>query len=230
VNRSVPNTPQDTPKGPLVAIIDYGIGNLHSAQKGFQRAGARALLTSDRGLIRDADAVVLPGVGAFASCMAALRRTGLDEVSLEAIDSQRPFMGICVGMQMLFAESEETAGVSGLGVFKESVRWLPETVKRPQMQWNVLQRRRSHQMLEGLQDPIWVYFVHSLSPDMNFDHEDVVATCQYGATVVAAVARRNVWAAQFHPEKSSRVGLQILANFVQAAAQYDTADHAAAVH
>ncbi len=226
MNRSVPNTP----KSPLIAIIDYGIGNLHSAQKGFQHAGAQAHLTSDRGLIRDADAVVLPGVGAFASCMAALGRTGLDDASLEAVQSGRPFMGICVGMQVLFAGSEEAVGVSGLGVFEQIVRWLPDTVKRPQMQWNVLRRQRPHPMLADLQDPLWVYFVHSLAPDINPDHDDVVATCEYGTTMVAAVARRNVWAAQFHPEKSSQVGLQILANFVQAAALHATTDHAAAIH
>ena len=202
---------------PLVAILDYGIGNLHSAQKGFEHAGAHARLTADRGLIRAAEGVVLPGVGAFAPCMAALGRTGLDEAAVDAVQSGRPFMGICVGMQVLFAGSEEAPGTSGLGVFDRQVRWIPGPVKRPQMQWNVLQRRRDHPMLDGLDDPVWAYFVHSLAPEMG-DGDDVVATCDYGGPVVAAVARRNVWAAQFHPEKSSRVGLGILANFVAAAA------------
>ena len=202
---------------PLVAILDYGIGNLHSAQKGFGHAGADARLTADRGLIADAAGVVLPGVGAFAPCMAALGRTGLDEAAVDAARSGRPFMGICVGMQVLFAGSEEAPGVSGLGVFDRMVRWIPGPVKRPQMQWNVLQRRRDHPMLGGLDDPVWAYFVHSLAPEAP-DGNDVVATCDYGGPVVAAVARGNVWAAQFHPEKSSRVGLRILANFVDAAA------------
>ena len=202
---------------PTIAILDYGIGNLHSAHKGFEHAGADARLTADRGLITDADGVVLPGVGAFASCMAALGRTGLDDAACEAVRSGRPFMGICVGMQVLFSGSEEAAGVSGLGVFDREVRWIPGPVKRPQMQWNVLHRQLDHPMLAGLDDPIWAYFVHSLAPEAG-SGEDVVATCDYGGPVVAAVARDNVWAAQFHPEKSSRVGLSILANFVAAAA------------
>ena len=201
---------------PLVAILDYGIGNLHSAQKGFEHAGADARLTADLGLIRAADGVVLPGVGAFAPCMTALGRTGLDDAALQAVRSGRPFMGICVGMQVLFSGSDEAPGVSGLGVFDRMVRWIPGPVKRPQMQWNVLQHSGDHPMLAGLDDPIWAYFVHSLAPEMG-DASDVVATCDYGGPVVAAVARDNVWAAQFHPEKSSRVGLQILANFVTAA-------------
>ena len=202
---------------PLVAILDYGIGNLHSAQKGFEHAGADARLTADLGLIRAAAGVVLPGVGAFAPCMAALGRTGLDEAAVDAVGSGRPFMGICVGMQVLFAGSDEASGVSGLGVFDRMVRWIPGPVKRPQMQWNVLDRSHDHPMLADLDDPIWVYFVHSLAPETP-DGTDVVATCDYGGPVVAAVARDNVWAAQFHPEKSSRVGLRILANFVAAAA------------
>ena len=208
---------------PLVAILDYGIGNLHSAHKGFEHAGADARLTADRGLIADAAGVVLPGVGAFAPCMAALGRTGLDEAATDAVGSGRPFMGICVGMQVLFAGSDEAPGTAGLGVFDRRVRWIPGPVKRPQMQWNVLQRRRGHAMLDGLDDPVWAYFVHSLAPEAP-DRDDVVATCDYGGPVVAAVARDNVWAAQFHPEKSSRTGLRILANFVAAAARADAAD------
>ena len=202
---------------PLIAILDYGIGNLHSAQKGFEHAGADARLTADRGLIADADGVVLPGVGAFAPCIAALGRTGLDRAVHDAVDSARPFMGICVGMQVLFSGSDEAPGTPGLGIFDRRVSWIPDTVKRPQMQWNILRARKGHPMFAGLDDPVWVYFVHSLAPEMGTG-TDVVATCEYGGPVVAAVARENVWAAQFHPEKSSRVGLRILANFVDAAA------------
>ncbi len=208
--------PLDGHRKPLIAVLDYGIGNLHSAQKGFEQAGADARLTSDCGLIEAADAVVLPGVGAFASCMAALGRSGLDEAALRAALSGRPFMGICVGMQVLFAGSDEASGVSGLGVFDRMVRWIPGPVKRPQMQWNVLERRCDHPMLSGLDDPVWVYFVHSLAPEAG-EWSDVVATCDYGGPVVAAVARDNVWAVQCHPEKSSHAGLRILANFVAAA-------------
>ncbi len=199
---------------PLVAILDYGIGNLHSAQKGFEHVGADARLTADRGLIRDADAVVLPGVGAFDPCMAALGRTKLDDAALESVESGRPFMGICVGLQVMFAGSDEAPNTAGLGIFDERVCWIPGPVKRPQMQWNILDVRSPHAMFAGLDDPVWVYFVHSLSPT---DGEHVIATCDYGGPVVAAVARDNVWGAQFHPEKSSTVGLGILANFVATA-------------
>lgn len=208
---------------PLIAIVDYGIGNLHSAHKGFQHVGANARLTSDRGLIRDADGVVLPGVGAFAPCMAALGRTGLDVAVIDAVDSGRPFMGICVGMQVLFAESDEAPGMSGLGIFNRRVCWLSSAVKRPQIQWNVLHKRRDHPMLSGLGQQPWVYFVHSLAPA---DGDDVIAVCEYGGQVTAAVARDNVWAAQFHPEKSSATGLRILANFVTATNEARTSAHA----
>ena len=196
---------------PLIAIVDYGIGNLHSAHKAFQKVGADARLTADRGLIAEADGVVLPGVGAFAPCMAALRRTKLDDTVMAAISSRRPFMGICIGMQMLFASSEEAPGVKGLSVFQQKVCWLSDTVKKPQIQWNQLQYRRDHPMFAGLDDQPWVYFVHSLAPE---DSNNVIATCDYGGTVTAAVARNNVWAVQFHPEKSSTTGLRILRNFV----------------
>lgn len=196
---------------PLIAIVDYGIGNLHSAHKAFGHVGADARLTSDPGLIGRADGVVLPGVGAFAPCMTALGRTGLDDVVLDAIASGRPFMGICVGMQMLFAGSDEAPGARGLEVFPQRVARLSDSVKRPQMQWNVLLSRREHPMLAGLGSQPWVYFVHSFAPE---DSDDVIAVCDYGGPVTAAVARGNVWAAQFHPEKSSTAGLRILANFV----------------
>lgn len=199
---------------PLLAVLDYGIGNLHSAHKGFEHAGADTRLTADEGLIRDADGIVLPGVGAFEPCMRALRDRRLDEIALERIDAGVPFFGICIGMQVLFAGSDEAPGCAGLGVFDRRVRIIPATVKRPQMQWNVLAIARPHPMFAGLPDEPWVYFVHSYAADHG---ADVIATCDYGAPLVAAVARDNVWAAQFHPEKSGHNGLAILANFVQAA-------------
>ena len=207
-------TPGDDRPRPLIAVLDYGIGNLHSAHKGFEHAGADTRLTADRGLIAEADGVVLPGVGAYGPCMAALRATGLDEVALERIDSGVPFFGICIGMQLMFAGSEEAPGVDGLGVFDRQVVAIPDIVKRPQMQWNVIDRRVEHHMFDGLPDEAWVYFVHSFAAA---DGDDVVATCNYGTDLVAAVARDNVWAAQFHPEKSGTIGIQILRNFVTAA-------------
>ena len=200
-------------EAPLIAVLDYGIGNLRSAQKALERVGADARLTDDPGVIRDAAGVVVPGVGAFGACVGALRSSGLDKLALEAVDAGRPFLGICIGMQMLYEGSEEDPGVEGLGVLPGTVRLLPDGVKRPQMQWNVLDIRRPTPMLAGLEPPVWVYFVHSYAPD---DLEHAVATCEYGGTVVAAVERGSVWAAQFHPEKSGATGLRLLRNFVDA--------------
>ncbi len=207
---------------PLIAILDYGIGNLHSAQKGFECAGADARLTSDVGLIAEAAGVVLPGVGAFEPCMKALRATGLDEVALERIESETPFFGICIGMQVLYNGSTESPNCEGLGVFEATVRLLPSEVKRPQMQWNIVKPRvAAHSMFDGLPDEPWVYFVHSYSAD---DGPDVIATCDYGADLVAAAARGPLWTAQFHPEKSGSNGLRILANFVAMASGQNDGD------
>ena len=199
---------------PLVAVVDYGIGNLHSAQKALERGGADARLTADPGLIAGAHGVVLPGVGAFGACMGALRDTDLEAATLAAVASGRPFLGICVGMQMLFTGSEENPAVPGLDVIAGTVRWIPRGPKIPQMQWNRLHLTAPDDpMFRGLGDDSWVYFVHSLHgvPD---DPAGVVATVQYGSTLNAAFRRGNVFAAQFHPEKSSAPGLALLSNFV----------------
>ena len=202
---------------PLLAVLDYGIGNLRSAEKALTHVGADARLTADHGLIADADAVVLPGVGAFGRCMKALRVARLEQPTLDAIASGRPFLGICIGMQMLFDSSEEDLSVSGLGVLPGRVAWIPPGVKRPQMQWNQLDLRvREEPLFAGLPERPWVYFVHSLHgvPD---DPLDVVATCDYGGTLNAAFRRGNVFAVQFHPEKSGSDGLALLANFAAVA-------------
>jgi glutamine amidotransferase len=199
-----------------IAVLDYGIGNLRSAQKALQRVGAEAELTADAGWIGESDGVVLPGVGAFGRCMEALRGARLDQVAVEVIDRGVPFLGICIGMQMLFEGSDESPGVPGLGVLPGRCRLLPDTVKRPQMQWNVIERRGEPGLLRGLDDPLWAYFVHSYAADT--DDAIVAATCAYGGPVVAVVEQANVWATQFHPEKSSQTGLAALANFVTRAA------------
>lgn len=199
---------------PLVAVVDYGIGNLHSAQKALSHVGADARLTADTALIAVADAVVLPGVGAFGSCLAALRGAGLEQPVLDAVDSGRPFLGICIGMQMLFSRSEEASGVDGLGVIPGTVRWLPAGVKRPQMQWNRLDIiDAAEPLLTGLGQRPWFYFVHSLHgvPD---DPAVVVGTCDYGTTLNSAFRAGNVFAVQFHPEKSASAGLALLGNFL----------------
>lgn len=200
---------------PLVAVLDYGIGNLRSAQKALERVGADARLTADRGLIADADAVVLPGVGAFGACMDALRDCGLDDVAATAAHDRRPFLGVCVGMQMLYEGSDESPGAVGLGVLSGRLRLLPESVKRPQMQWNLVEVRRPSELFATVADPVWVYFVHSYAADA--EGESVTATCDYGVRVAAAVERDSLWATQFHPEKSGSVGLELLRGFVDSA-------------
>ena len=199
----------------LVAVLDYGIGNLHSARKALERVGAEARLTADAALIRDAAGVVLPGVGNFGRCIQALESSGLDELAIECAASGRPFLGVCVGMQMLYEGSEESPTVPGLGVLPGTIRRLPDGVKRPQMQWNILVRRGPSALLDGLPDPTWVYFVHSFAADTD---AHAVAVCDYGGPVVAAVEDGALWATQFHPEKSGASGLRLLANFVSRAA------------
>ncbi|MGA1332527.1 MAG: imidazole glycerol phosphate synthase subunit HisH [Ilumatobacteraceae bacterium] len=200
---------------PLIAVLDYGIGNLRSAQKALQRVGADAQLTNDAALIRRSAAVVLPGVGAFGACMNALTTSGLEPLTRESIASGKPFLGICVGMQMLFDASDEDPGVRGLGVISGNVRYLPDTVKRPQMQWNRLHVQSNDPMFAGLPQEPWMYFVHSLHP-VPSDASHIVATTDYGCTVTAAVRKDNVFAVQFHPEKSAADGLALLRNFVDA--------------
>jgi imidazole glycerol-phosphate synthase subunit HisH len=201
---------------PLIAVCDYGIGNLHSAQKALAAHGADARLTADRDLIADAAAVVLPGVGAFGACMDALRATELEQPVIDAIGSGRPFLGICIGTQMLFDDSEEAPGVRGLGVIPGAVRGLAPSVKHPQIQWNQLDVVDPDEpMFAGLDERPWFYFVHSLH-GVPADPAVVVATCDYGGPVNAAFRRGNVFATQFHPEKSSAAGKRLFANFVGA--------------
>jgi glutamine amidotransferase len=179
---------------PSVAVLDYGIGNLHSARKALEVMGADARLTVDPRVVAAADGVVLPGVGAFGACMNALREVGLEAPAREAAASGRPFLGICVGMQMLFEGSEEDAAARGLGLVPGTVRWIPPGVKRPQMQWNRLDLRRPDDpMLADLGADPWVYFVHSLHgvPD---DPSVVAATCEYGGTLNAAFRLGNIFA------------------------------------
>lgn len=194
----------------MIAVLDYGIGNLRSAEKALQAAGADAALTSDAGVAAAADGVVLPGVGAFGPCMEALRASGLDAAVHRAVATGQPLLGICVGMQLLYEASEESPGAPGLGVLPGTVRRLPDGVRRPQMQWNRLDLRPSAgAWLRGHAEP-WVYFVHSYAAP---DGGEVVATCDHGGPVPAAVERGGVWATQFHPEKSGPVGLSMLAAF-----------------
>jgi len=198
----------------LIAVLDYGIGNLRSAEKALQHVGADACLVRSPLAALQASGVVLPGVGNFGRCMAALRSSGLDRVALAAVESGKPFLGICVGMQMMYEGSDESPGTAGLGILPGRVGLLPDDVKRPQMQWNVLDVTRPDcPLLQDLGSEAWVYFVHSYAAPMG---ADVSATCDYGGPVVAAVGRDRMWATQFHPEKSGATGLRILANFAAA--------------
>lgn len=214
---STTNSGSESNNKPLIAVLDYGIGNLRSAQKGLQFVGADAQLTSDKKLIAEAQAVVLPGVGNFGACMTALREAGLEDSVHEAINSGRPFLGICVGMQMLFERSEESPGVAGLGVVAGEIRWLPAGVQRPQMQWNRLNIKKQDDLFAGLSENPWMYFVHSLSAVAQ-DQSVVAATCSYGSELLAAIRLRNIFATQFHPEKSASEGLRILESFVNSCA------------
>jgi glutamine amidotransferase len=196
----------------VIAVLDYGIGNLRSAEKALQHVGGDARLVTAPAEARGADAVVLPGVGAFGACMDALRASGLDEVAYEAVDAGTPFLGICVGMQLLYDGSDEDPHAKGLGILGGRVRRLPAGVKHPQMQWNLLQLTRPDDpLVAGLGAEPWVYFVHSYAAEAS---DDLIATCDYGGDVVGIVGRDNLWATQFHPEKSGPVGLQLLRNFV----------------
>jgi glutamine amidotransferase len=200
----------------VIAVLDYGIGNLRSAEKALAHVGADARLVTSAEEAEGAAGVVLPGVGAFGACADALRASGLDAVALAAIESRVPFLGVCVGFQLLFDDAEESPGVPGLGVLEGTVERLDGDVKLPQMQWNVLDRvGPASSLLAGLAPSPWFYFVHSYAPVPRGAARDcVAATCEYGGTVVAAIERDSLFGTQFHPEKSGLAGLHLLRNFV----------------
>jgi len=202
----------------VIAVLDYGIGNLRSAEKALLRVGADArLVDSPEGAI-DASGVVLPGVGAFGACARALRYSGLDEVVRLCITDGRPFLGICVGLQLLFEGSEEDPEIPGLGILQGSVRALRTTERRPQMQWNLVRQvaGRSSRLL-GDGGSRWYYFVHSYVPFPEGEEvpHSVVGTCDYGGEMAVAFERGNMFGTQFHPEKSASAGLQLLGRFAR---------------
>ena len=200
-----------------IAIVDYGMGNLRSVEKGLARTGVKTVVTSDSQEIRRAAGVVLPGVGAFGACMENLRARRLDDIIRDVVRSGTPFLGICLGLQLLFDESEEFGPVAGLGILPGKVLRFagPELdgLKIPQMGWNQLNVRRPVAELAGLEPDPFVYFVHSYYV-VPADPAITVATTRYGVEFASAIARDNVFACQFHPEKSQGVGLAILENFV----------------
>jgi glutamine amidotransferase len=198
----------------MIAIIDYGMGNLFSVEKAFVKLGAEVVVTSDAKIIAAADKVVLPGVGAFGDCMKNLEASGLIPIIMETAASGKPFLGICLGLQVMFEGSEEAPGTKGLGIFKGLVKKIvaPE-LKIPHMGWNSLKMAVKSPLLDNLPENPYVYFVHSFHA-VPSEENIITAFVEYGGKVIAAVGKKNVQAMQFHPEKSSSVGLKILENFV----------------
>lgn len=199
-----------------VAIIDYGMGNLHSVAKAFEQLGASVLITRSLEAIKAARRVVLPGVGAFGDCMANIRELNLDQVIGDIIRDGKPFLGICLGLQVLFDGSDEAPGVDGLGIFRGVVKKINAPgLKIPHMGWNSLGLHQPSPLFRNLPPEPFVYFVHSYHAVPN-DKSLVTASAFYGESVTAAIGRDNVQAVQFHPEKSSTVGLAMLQNFLSA--------------
>jgi glutamine amidotransferase len=196
----------------MIAVIDYGRGNLGSVEKAFGRLGMRAVVTQDPRVVADADAVVLPGDGAFHDAMGSLQALGLLEPLRACLDGGRPFLGICLGYQLLFTESEEFGQGKGLDVIPGAVRRFPPGLKVPHMGWNQVEHRGDLRLFEGIPSGGHFYFVHSYYPETT-DPSLRVATCAYGVTFAAAVERGSLFATQFHPEKSQRWGLRLLENF-----------------
>jgi glutamine amidotransferase len=198
----------------VIAIIDYGRGNLYSVQKAFAKLGAQSVITSDAGQIAAADKVVLPGVGAFGDCMNNLRSYGLEAVIHQVVDRGTPFLGICLGLQLLFDGSEEDLGVAGLGIIPGMVRKIETNgLKIPHMGWNSLAYKAASPLFADLPDNPYVYFVHSFHA-VPANEQVITAVTAYGQEVTAAVGCANVQAVQFHPEKSSAVGMQMLKNWL----------------
>ena len=199
----------------MIAILDYDAGDIKSVEKALQFLGQDTILTRDFGVIEKADKVILPGVGAFGDAMDHLKSYGLDKAIKEYVASGRPFLGICLGLQLLFAESEETPGVEGLNILPGKILRIPdeEGIKIPHIGWNSLELNNDGRLFKDIDRTAYVYFVHSFY--LKCEDENIVkASCEYGHTHIhASVEKDNVFACQFHPEKSSTVGLKMLQNF-----------------
>lgn len=195
----------------MIAIIDYGMGNLRSVQKAFEFIGQESIITTDKKVIKDADRIVLPGVGAFKQAIDRLKRKELDSLIYEQIDSGKPFLGICLGMQLLYQNSYEDGKHKGLGIIKGDVVKFVGNYKIPHIGWNNLEISKND-LYKGIDNPI-VYFVHSYYASVN---EDTASVCNYAdVTFTASIQKDNLFATQFHPEKSGDIGLNILKNFVK---------------
>ncbi len=199
-----------------IAIIDYGAGNLRSVVNAIIRLGSQPNVTSRAADIADAKAVILPGVGAAAACMSALQAEGMDDAIRGFIAGDRPFLGICLGLQVLFSTTEENGGQKCLGIFSGKVKKLPGKMKTPHMGWNQVKKTADHPLFSGIPDNANFYFVHSYYADPE-DKSLIAGRTGYGVTMSSVIARGNVVATQFHPEKSGELGLKVFANFISLA-------------
>jgi glutamine amidotransferase len=199
----------------MIAIIDYGVGNLRSVEKAFEAVGAPSTVTGDAGSIDEADRLVLPGVGAFGECARRLRESGLDQLVLEAARAGKPILGLCVGLQLMFDEGHEFGVHKGLGLMRgRVVRFLRGGPRVPQIGWNQIEDTKPHRLLSGLTDGTYFYFVHSYHVEAD-DPNDVLGLTEYGIRYPSICARGSVCGVQFHPEKSQNAGLRLLANFAE---------------
>lgn len=201
----------------MIAIIDYGAGNIQSVYKALKFIGADCKVTSDKDEILNADGAILPGVGSFGDAMDTMTKRGIKDTIIEYTKSGKPFLGICLGLQLLFPESEETPGVKGLDIFKGTITKIPNQnriLKIPHMGWNNISIKQKNGIFKGIEGEPYVYFVHSFYLKAQ-DKDIVAATTQYGVEIDAAVQKGNIIATQFHPEKSGEVGLKMLKNFVE---------------
>ena len=197
---------------PRVAILDYGVGNLRSVEKAFAAAGVSAIVSDDERVLRKAEALVLPGVGAFAACMNALSSRGYDELIRERLGEGTPLLGVCVGMQMLFEQSEEFGQTMGLGLLRGQVRKFTGDLLVPHVGWNQVRQPRAHWLLDGIEDQTFFYFVHSFYCEPE-DPAVIIGETDYGGAYASIVAEGLISGVQFHPEKSQAAGLRLLGNF-----------------
>ena len=200
----------------MIAILDYDAGNIKSVERAFEHLGAQTLVTRNPEEIRRAERIVLPGVGSFGDAMGKLHQYGLIPLIQEAVQNQTPFLGICLGLQLLFEESDETPGVKGLGLCKGKIKRIPdgEGLKVPHVGWNSLTYPNAGKLYQGIPENSYVYFVHSYYLEAT-ERDIVKAQTQYGVLIDASIEQGNLFACQFHPEKSSDVGMQILENFLR---------------
>ena len=200
----------------MIAILDYDAGNIKSVQKALEYLGEEARITKDKDQILESERVILPGVGSFGEAMKRLRNSGLDRVIYDVVDKGIPFLGICLGLQMLYESSDEAPGVMGLGLLKGTINRIPDRpgLKIPHIGWNSLDIRKDAALFRGIEGNPYVYFVHSYYLKAA-NEDEVAATTFYSTLIHASVEKDNIYACQFHPEKSSRVGLKILENFIR---------------